>query len=296
MQPDYARWACEPDESGSDFFFYDLTWRAFCCGQVDPEAVAGETGVSVSSISRLRDAMSILFGKHASTAIAVKSQHAYNRTLSWTERSDDEAEAALQGVLREGDQAPSEARICLGDWAWARGCELCAEHDLAFKIHTGYYAGNDRMPVDFIRSGNMCPLLARYPDTRFVMMHISYPYSHELVALAKHYRNVYVDLCWAWSIDPFSSCDFVRRYLHAAPANKLFIFGGDTNYPAIAVGYAHQARQWLARALEGEIADGHLNESQAIALAGRLMRDNQYDCFRVEEKRAAVAEAVMASA
>jgi uncharacterized protein len=48
--------------------------------------------------------------------------------------------------------------------------------------------------------GNLCPLLARYPDARFVLMHIAYPYSDELVSIAKHYPNVWVDLCWAWSV------------------------------------------------------------------------------------------------
>jgi len=292
MQTDDARWACEPDESGPDFFFYDLSWRGFCCGVPDLEPLTNETGIEATDISTLHEAMSALFKKHASTAIAVKSQHAYARTLSWRERSDAEAESAFQIIRRDGEDAAEEAKLCLGDWAWARGCELCAEHDLPFKIHTGYYAGNDRMPVDYIRSGNMCALLAKHPDTRFVMMHIAYPYSHELTALAKHYRNVYIDLCWAWSIDPYSSCDFVRRCIHAVPANKLFIFGGDTFMPVPAFGYAVQARKWFTRALEGEVADGLLTEKEAIALAGRFMRGNQYDCFRVDAKRAAVTEAI----
>ena len=142
------------------------------------------------------------------------------------------------------------------------------------------------MPVDFIRSGHLCGLLAAYPQARFVlMMHIAYPYSNELLALAKHYPNVYVDVCWAWSIDPYSTGDFIRRYIHAAPANKLFIFGGDTGWPSGALAYAHQARAWLTRALQAEIADGLLSEKEAIALALRFMRDNQYACFRVEEKK-----------
>jgi predicted TIM-barrel fold metal-dependent hydrolase len=289
IQTDDGRWPCEPDESGPDFFFYDLSWRGFCCGVPDLEPLADETGVEATDIQTLREAMTSLFEKHAPNAIAVKSQHAYVRTLSWRERSDDEAEKAFQMIRRDGENASEEARLCLGDWAWARGCELCAEHDLPFKIHTGYYAGNDRMPVDYIQSGNMCSLLAKFLDTRFVMMHIAYPYSHELVALVKHYRNVYADLCWAWSIDPYSSCDFVRRSIHAVPSNKLFIFGGDTFTPVGAFGYAAQARKWLAHALEGEVADGLLSEKEAITLAGRLMRDNQYDCFRVEAKRSAVA-------
>jgi uncharacterized protein len=86
-------------------------------------------------------------------------------------------------------------RLCLGDWCWARGVELAIEHDLPFKLHTGYYAGSGHMPVDRIRSGNLWALLSRYPTARFVLMHIAYPYSDELVALAKHCPNVWVDLC-----------------------------------------------------------------------------------------------------
>ena len=48
------------------------------------------------------------------------------------------------------------------------------------------------------------------------------------MAIAKHFRNVYVNLFWAWRIDPFSSGEFVRGLLYAVPANKLFAFGGDT--------------------------------------------------------------------
>jgi predicted TIM-barrel fold metal-dependent hydrolase len=153
------------------------------------------------------------------------------------------------------------------------------------KLHTGYYAGHSRMPVDYIRSGNLCPLLAKYPDARFVLMHIAYPYTEELIALAKHYPNVYADLCWAWSINPYSSMEFVRRFIHAAPANKLFLFGGDTGYPGAALAYAKQARAWFTRAMQAEISDGLLTENQAIDLARRYMRDNQYECFRVDEKK-----------
>jgi uncharacterized protein len=50
---------------------------------------------------------------------------------------------------------------------------------------------------DTIKPGHLCGLLERYPDARFVLMHIAYPYDPELAAIAKHYCNVYVDLCWA---------------------------------------------------------------------------------------------------
>ncbi|MEO8395977.1 MAG: hypothetical protein ABI700_23480, partial [Chloroflexota bacterium] len=105
-------------------------------------------------------------------------------------------------------------------------------------------------------------------------------------AIAKHYRNVYVDLCWAWSIDPYSAGNFARRFIHTVPINKLFVFGGDTSWPSSSVAYAAQSRRWLTRALQAEIDEGLVSEAQAIKLATRLMRDNQLDCFDIQGKRA----------
>jgi predicted TIM-barrel fold metal-dependent hydrolase len=281
---------CRPDPSGPGFFFYDISWADFAGGNPNLDAVAQETGITVVDLATLDAAMTQLFDQNAGVAIAVKAQHAYNRTLRWQPRSDAEAAQALDRYLRTADSCSEAERLCLGDWCWARGVELAIEHDLPFKLHTGYYAGHSRMPVDRIRAGNLCPLLAAYPQARFVLMHIAYPYNDELVALAKHYANVYADLCWAWSIDPFSALDFVRRFIHAAPANKLFAFGGDTGWPVASVAYAHQARIWLARALQAEVDAGYLTEPEAIRLATRVMYDNQAACFRLEAKRAAVQE------
>ena len=289
-QTDDGQWECAPDESGLDFFLYDLSWRAFCNGEIDPDKIEAETGVVVTDLGSLKRGMEAIFAKHAPNAIAVKAQHAYSRTLNWTERSDAEASTALAAALR-GEEMHLQTQLCLGDWCWARGVELTIEHNLPFKIHTGYYAGNDRMPVSRIPAGNMCELFARYPDAKFVLMHIAYPYNDELVALAKHYRNIWVDMCWAWSIDPYSSRDFLRRFIHAVPINKIFAFGGDTHWPTSAMAYAIQARAEITRALESEIADGYMTEKRAMAIAERIMRDNQFDCFDIGGTRSNIRAA-----
>ena len=291
-QTDDKVWVCAPDYSGLDFFLYDLSWRSFCNGEPELEQIHAETGIDVVDLRTLKQGMEAIFAKHAPTAIAVKAQHAYSRTLNWIDRNDVEASAALREVLNQpAEKITVDTRLCLGDWCWARGIELSIEHNLPFKIHTGYYAGNNRMLVSRIPAANMCVLFARYLDAKFVLMHISYPYTDELVALAKHYRNIWVDLCWAWSIDPYSSRDFLRRFLHAVPSNKLFAFGGDTHWPTSAMAYAIQARNEIRRALEGEIADGYMTEKQAMQIATRIMRDNQYACFDVEGTRANIRAA-----
>lgn len=293
VQIDNFSWPCEPDLSDPGFFLTDLSWESFCSGTPDWDALAGETGIEVRDLPTLDAAMAALFERYGPYAIAVKSQHAYNRTLLWQERSRDEAAGALKASLAGGEAVDEAVRLCLGDWCWARGVELAIEHDLPFKLHTGYFAGNGRMLIDGTRPGNLCALLIRYPTARFVLMHIGYPYADELVALAKHFPNVWVDLCWAWSIDPFSTMSFFRRFLHAVPANKLFAFGGDTFWPTGSVAYALQARQWLTRALELEVEAGTLTDAQAKNIATRVMRENAYDCFDIAGTREALVSAAV---
>ncbi|MBW3625860.1 MAG: amidohydrolase, partial [Armatimonadetes bacterium] len=288
VQIDDFCWPCLPEPAHPEFFLYDINWQGFCCGNLHPNDLPRETGIAATDLKSLKHAQEAIFDRYGRAAIAVKAQHAYSRTLDWRERTDDEAAEALAIIQKEGDSAPEAARLCLGDWSWARGVELAIEHDLPFKIHTGYYAGNWSMPVDRIRSGHLHRLLRRYPKARFVLMHIAYPYSEELIAMAKHYPNVWVDLCWAWSINPRSAAEFVRRFLHAVPVNKLFGFGGDTPWPTSALAYAHQARQGLTRALQGEVEDGFLTEREAMGVATRLMHENAYACFDMEGTRAAL--------
>lgn len=284
-------WKVEPDRSGHDFFLYDLGWVDFVNGDLDVEVLRAEVGVEVNDLASLRAALTTLFAKYAPLAVAVKSQHAYQRTLNWQERTDADVERVLSKRLR-GESLSETEKLCLGDWCLGLGAELAAQHHLPFKIHTGYLAGYGRMTIEKLRAGNLCGLLIRYPQTRFILMHIAYPYDRELVALAKHFPNVYLDLCWAWSIDPYSTMDFVRRMIHTVPSHKLFVFGGDTFWPSAAVAYAAQARQWLTRALQAEVDDTFLTEKQAIALATRFMRENQLACFDLARTRAAIKQAL----
>jgi uncharacterized protein len=269
----------ERDESGPEFFRYDISWMSQSCGDLSFKDIHALTGISVTSIRSLRTAFEIAYAKYAALAVATKTQHAYQRTLQWQKRTDTAAEDVLLRLLRGAPVSP-EQRLCLGDWCLEQGVRLSAQHDLPVKIHCGYYAGNAPMPLDYVHASHLSPLIDAYPTCRFVLMHTAYPFGGEVIALAKHYPNVYADLCWAWSIDPRSTGEFVRTFIHTAPANKLFVFGGDSFWPHAACAYAWQARTGLTRVLQAEIADGELNEAAAAALARRFMFENQQAVFR----------------
>ena len=298
VQTDQGLRVIELPRSSAAFFLRDLSLVKFASGAIDDLVIEEVTGVTIRNLGTLEQSMEALFARCAPLSIAVKSQHAYVRTLAWRKRTDADAERAVQAVLegRPGSDDPqSEARLCLGDWCLARGVELASAYQLPIKLHTGYLAETGQlgtaMPVDRLRAGHLAPLLMEYPDARFVLMHIAYPYSDELIALAKHFGNVYVDLCWAWSLNPLASKDFVRRFLHAVPMNKLFAFGDDAATPSMAYAYAVQMRRWLTRALEEEVADGFMTTRQAMDGATQLLRGNQLACFDIAGRQRAVRDA-----
>ncbi|MBN2445477.1 MAG: amidohydrolase family protein [Phycisphaerae bacterium] len=287
VQIDSFEMHVEPDTQDPAFFLHDINWMPPAAGELQPTLLHEVSGVEVRGLASLREAFNAAFERNAARAIAVKTQHAYVRTLAWQPRHDSDVARHVDTLLH-GRHIGQAAQLCLGDWCLARGIELATQHNLPIKIHTGYHAGHSGMVMDWIHPGHLSTLVREYPEARFVLMHSGYPYGPELIALAKHYPNVYVDLCWAWSIDPRSTTDFVRRFIHAVPCNKLFVFGGDTMWPQTAVAYAEQARHWLTRALQAEIDDGVLSEREAIKLASRFMRENQYACFDIEGTRAAL--------
>src|SRR6266496_2034259 len=129
VQIDNFQWACKPDESGPDFFLYDLSWAGFARGDVKVEDIYQETGIEVSTLEDLREALAAIFRRYAPCAIAVKAQHAYTRTLRWEERSDEDAAEALAVVLA-GGEVEEATRLTLGDWCWARGVELAIEYSI----------------------------------------------------------------------------------------------------------------------------------------------------------------------
>lgn len=286
VQIDNFTWSCLPDESDPEYFLYDLSWANFCNADVDFAQLQQETGIEVTDIASLNTAMSALFEKYGATAIAVKTQHAYQRTLKWQPAEDLQAEQVLQKQLK-GESLSLEDKLTLGDYCWEQGIQLAIEHDLPVKIHTGYLAGNlNYNDPDRVRAVHFANLIMKYPDARFVLMHTAYPYSAELITLAKHFPNVYIDMCWAWSINPLAATDFVRQAIHTMPINKLFLFGGDTRWATATVAYAIQARSGFYRALNAEVSDGYLTEKQAIFIANRLIHANQRDCFNIEGTRA----------
>ena len=148
-------------------------------------------------------------------------------------------------------------------------------------------SGENFMPLARLKQNarSACDLCRAAPESRFVFMHICYPYYEELIAVAKHYANAYIDMCWSWIINPVAAKDFLKKYLVTAPANKILTFGGDYLYVEPVLGHAMIARQGIALALSELVEERWLSLEDAFELIDPIMHGNARRIFRLEEKR-----------
>ena len=244
------------------------------------------TGIEVKGLTDWYRVIDWWFDRYAKYAVAVKSQNAYSRNIDYEKVPQERAEPLFAKRLK-GEPLNSEEQKALEDHLFWYAVGKATENSLPVKLHTGYYAGDNRMPLSRLlhNAGSACDLCRMSPQTTFVFMHICYPYYEELLAVAKHYTNAYVDMCWSWIINPVASKDFLKKYLVTAPANKIFTFGGDYRPVEPVLGHALIARQGIALALSELVEEGWLSLDDALALVDPIMHENARRVFQIEEKK-----------
>ncbi len=142
------------------------------------------------------------------------------------------------------------------------------ESALPVKLHTGYYAGIGHMMLDRVSQNpsDMCRLAADFPDVQFAVMHIGYPYQEQMIALAKHFPNVTIDMCWAWSINPEAS-GALCGIPGGCALHKLMTFGGDVGAGGVVPGYAKLLEWGLTRAMSGLVETEMMDVGEAMGCA-----------------------------
>jgi hypothetical protein len=263
-----------------DLLRQDLSFLAFSSAGPDLDTVERETGKRPSSLDGWLAIIDGYFAACGPRAVAAKNQGAYTRGLDYAAVPRERADPLFARHAGGQQLEPAEAKD-LQDYLFRYCVRKATEQGLPVKLHTGYLAGVDVMPLGRLRSnaGDLCPLLQDFPDTRFVLMHIGYPYQDEYIALAKHYRNVFIDMCWAWIINPQASVRFLKEFLLAVPASKLLPFGGDYATVESVYGHSRMARLGIRQALWELVAEGWLNMAELPPLVERLFRGNAHEIF-----------------
>ena len=250
------------------------------------EKLSSPAGITVRSLPDWHRVIDWWFDTYGPYATAVKSQNAYSRNIDYEQVPAEEAEGLFARLVNREELTAIDKKKVEDHLFWY-AVGKATEYDLPVKLHTGYYAGDNYMRLSWLinNAGSACDLCRKSLETRFVFMHICYPYYEEIMSVAKHYTNAYIDMCWSWIINPVAATDFLRKYLVTAPANKLLTFGGDYIPVEPVAGHAEIARRGIARALSSLVAEGWMSPDNALELVNPLMNGNAREIFNLGEKQ-----------
>ena len=242
-------------------------------------------GITVTSLSDWRRVIDWWFDTYGSYAVAAKSQNAYARDIDYEKVPADRVESLFKRRL-EGQTLGDADRKALEDHLFWYAVGKATEHGLPVKLHTGYYAGQNSMPLARLinNPGSATELCRNAPETTFVFMHICYPYYEELISVAKQWTNACVDMCWSWIINPVGAKDFLKKYLVTAPSNKILTFGGDYIPVEPVLGHAIIARRGIALALSELVEEGWMSLDGALELVDPIMHGNARRIFNLDQK------------
>lgn len=176
-----------------------------------------------------------------------------------------ELERCAEEGLRGFKVQPITQEFQLGDRKYYPLWDFCQEHNWPLMVHTGTTgigAGSPGGRGLKLAYGRPIPDLddvaADFPDLNIIAAHFGWPWYLELLAVARHKANVYIDLSgWSPKYIPAE----VVQYMNSVIPDK-FLFGSD--YPLL------KPDRWLADFEKLAVKEG-MREKVLIGNASRLL-------------------------
>jgi len=204
--------------------------------------------------------------------VAIKNALAYDRALDF-----DAPERALASQAW-GKRNPSPAeRKAFGDLVVDQSCVLAAQQGLPVQMHLGTALIRGSHPM------NVAPLLERHPGTRFLLMHLAYPWSRDLLGLAFVYRNIWLDLTWSLLLSPSHFKLALHEAIEILPDESRLMLGGDNWHAEETFATMQLARRLIAEVLSEKVDAGYFHLDDALRLARRILFENARVFFQLNQ-------------
>ena len=205
----------------------------------------------------------LLDGMPGRGQVALKNALAYDRSINFDDVDEDLARRAW------GQVDPTEAeQKAFGDVVIDRLCTLAGERDIPMQMHLGTARIKGSHPM------NAVGLIDRHPKTRFLLMHLAFPWSRDLLGMAFIYRNIWLDLSWSALLSP----TYFRQTLHEAievlPDETRMMIGGDNWHVEETFGAIQSMKQLIGNVLQEKVDDGYFSENDGRRLARKILHDN----------------------
>lgn len=242
------------------------------------------TNMSITSLKGLKEALAKNFRQAVDAGmVAVKTLLAYEREILFNEVEEKDAARDFDSLMRGKRVPPKDFHRYLNnrpfrqleDYMFHELIKLADAHSVPVQIHTGINWGF----MSNSRPSHLTNLFFLYPQVKFDLFHIGYPYWEEVAVLAKTFDNVYIDFCWAYVISPVIAYRALQVYLDTVPPNKILAFGGDYRYPELTYAHAKMARHTVAQVLAEKVERHDFTQDEAIQLGQMMLHDSATRLF-----------------
>ena len=203
--------------------------------------------------------------------VALKNALAYDRDVAFDEPDEKLAREAW------GKASPPPAALkAFSDFVVDRLCAIAGRRDVPVQMHLGTAIIRGSHPL------KAASLIERHPRTRFLLMHLAYPWSCDLLGMAFVYRNLWLDLTWSLLLSPSHFKLALHEAIEILPDESRLMIGGDNWHVEETYGTMKLARQLIGEVLEEKIASGYFGRVDAERLAGKILHDNAISFFKLE--------------
>jgi hypothetical protein len=209
--------------------------------------------------------------KKEAGCVSLKSAIAYDRPIAIETASAEDARAAM-GFSKPEPPPPVVRKF--QDYVFDTICDIAAELKMPFQIHTGLglMTGTNPMQIQ--------TLIARHPNTVFILMHGGYPWLDDICGLVHVYPNVVIDLCWLPLISPSAGIRALHELLEVCNGDKI-VWGCDTWTSEESLGALHSMADILAVVLDEKTGSGYMNTQSAPRIAEGIMSNNARQWFGI---------------
>ncbi len=247
-----------------DKFMYGYHSESIAPNNFIPWSRYGFVGGSLNDyVEMMNDIIKIQHSK--GKVAAFKCAEAYNRSINFL--PDDYELANKIFGIHPNDISP-EQKIIFGNYIFNRCCELAAELDVPFQIHTGLARLSGSQPMMFE------PIIEKHKKTKFVLFHSGFPWTHEVAGLAHNHTNVLPSLTWTATICTSSAVRALHDYIEVTSSIDKITWGSDCWVAEESVGAMLAWRYIVSKVLSERFTEGLIKAGQVEILAEKLMFRN----------------------
>jgi len=119
----------------------------------------------------------------------------------------------------------------------------------------------------------------KYKTAKFDIFHSGFPYSNELISIAKQFSNVFFDFCWIQQISFDLYKDILNLAIETLPSNKIFAFGGDNFIVECTYSSQKKTREMISEILYKKIKQQYFNFDEAVKFAEKILYLNPKEVY-----------------